>query len=188
MKIFTVILLTTLFGLSPLGALAQSAPLTPGIELAGTMDQTINSANAQAGDPFVISNVSSVGGSGSVTNATIYGHVADVTTAGQGRNAAVKLAFDRVQLYDGKRFSLDARPIHIDVVTKTNAPKEGLGAIAGDLLGNWVGQTIGVGLLGPIGLAGGYLLAKNARQNVTIPQNSLITLQVITAHRQAAAS
>jgi hypothetical protein len=187
MKIFTSLFLAALFGLTPLGAMAQSSPLQPGMVLAGTMDQTINSANAHVDDPFVISNVSSVGGSGAVTNATIYGHVASVTTAGQGRNARVLLAFDRVQLYDGKRFSLDARPVHIDVVTKTNAPKEGLGAIAGDLLGNWVGQTIGVGLLGPIGLVGGYLLAKNARQNVTIPQNSLITLQVITSHRQAAA-
>jgi hypothetical protein len=31
----------------------------------------------------------------------------------------------------------------------------------------------------PVGLAGGFLFAKNARQNVTIPQNSLVTLQVI---------
>jgi hypothetical protein len=187
MKIFPSVFVAALLGLAPLGALAQTSALAPGIELAGTMDQTITSASAHAGDPFVISNVSSVGGSGAVTNATIYGHVADVTTAAQGRNARVELAFDRVQLYDGQRFSLDARPIHIDVVTKTNAPREGLGAIAGDLLGNWAGQTIGVGLLGPIGLAGGYLLAKNARQNVTIPQNSLITLQVITSRRQAAA-
>lgn len=182
MKIAPV-LLSALIGLTPLGAMAQTSPLTPGTDLTGTMDQTITSSSAYAGEPFKISNVNSA--SGSVANGTIYGHVADVTKAGMGRNARVQLAFDRVQLYDGRRFSLDARPIHVNVVTKTNAPREGAGAIVGDLLGNWLGKTIGVALLGPIGLVGGYLVAKNARQNVTIPQNSLVTLQVITSRRQA---
>ena len=36
------------------------------------------------------------------------------------------------------------------------------------------------------GQIGGFLVAKNARQNVTIPQNSLVTLEVLTARRQAA--
>jgi hypothetical protein len=187
MKHFTTMLLTAAIALTPLGAMAQNmGGLAPGTELAGTMDQTIASSNAQVGDPFKISNVSSVDGSGVITDATIYGHVTSVTTAGQGRNAGVQLAFDRIQTQDGRNFALDARPMHIDVVTKSNALKEGGGAFAGDLLGNWVGQTIGLGVLGPLGLVGGYLLAKNSRQNVTIPQNSLITLQVLTARRQAA--
>jgi hypothetical protein len=155
------------------------------MDLTGTMDQTISSSSAHAGDAFKISNVTSTNGYGTVTNATIYGHVASVTTAGQGRNARVQLAFDRVQLYDGKRYSLTARPTHIKVVTKSNAAREGVGAVVGDLLGNYIGKVIGVGLLGPIGLIGGFLVAKNARQNVTIPQNSLVTLQVITSRPQA---
>jgi hypothetical protein len=186
MKLLTPLLLTAVLGLTPIGALAQTSPLSPGTELTGTMDETISSSSAHVGDRFRISNVTSTNGTGTVTDATIYGHVDAVTTAAQGRNAGIRLAFDRVQLYDGKRFTLDARPTHVKVVTKSNATREGAGAIIGDLLGNYVGKVIGASLLGPLGLIGGFLVAKNARQNVTIPQNSLVTLQVITSRRQAA--
>jgi hypothetical protein len=186
MKGFTTVLLTAALGLTPLGAMAQtSSPLSPGTELTGTLNQAISSSSAHAGDPITISHVTSADGSGTVTAATIYGHVESVTTAGMGRNARIRLSFDQAQLYNGKRFTLAARPTHINVVTKSNAAREGVGAIVGDLLGNWVGKTIGVGLLGPLGLIGGYLVAKNARQNVTIPQYSLVTLQVLTSRRQA---
>jgi hypothetical protein len=184
MKFLIPSVLAAVLGLTPLGALAQTSPLSPGMDLTGTMDQTISSSTAYVAQPFKVSNVTS-GGDGAVTNATVYGHVAAVTKASMGRNARVLLAFDSIQLYDGKRFPLDARPVHINVVTKSNAPREGAGAIVGDLLGNYVGKVIGVGLLGPLGLIGGYLVAKNARQNVTIPQNSLVTLQIIRSRRQA---
>ena len=164
--------------------MAQASPLAPGMDLTGTMNQTIASSSAHVGDRFVVSNVTS-GSDRTVSNATIYGHVAGVTTAAQGRKARVRLAFDWIRLYDGKQYPLDARPVHINVVTKTNAGREGLGAVVGDLLGNYAGKVIGVGLLGPVGLVGGYLMAKNDRQNVTIPQNSLVTLQVIRSLRQA---
>jgi hypothetical protein len=185
MKHLVSILFATVFGLAPLGAIAQTTgPVEPGMVLSGTMDSAIASNTAHIGDRFVISNVSS-GADGMIANATIDGHVAAVSPASQGHNARVRLSFDWLRLYDGKQYPLDARPIHINVVTKSNATKEGAGAIVGDLLGNWIGQTIGVGLLGPLGLIGGYLVAKNARQNVTIPQNSLVTMQVIRPLRQA---
>ena len=153
------------------------------MDLTGTMDQTISSSSAQVGDRFVISNVTP-GADGAIANATVYGHVAGAT--GRPRpKARVRLAFDWIRLYDGKQYPLVARPVHIDVVTKSNAAREGVGAVVGDLLGNYIGKVIGVGLLGPLGLVGGYLIAKNARQNVTIPQNSLITLQLIRSLRQA---
>ncbi len=185
MKTLLSLLLAAVFGLTPLGAMAQSSsPLQPGMDLTGTMDQSISSSSAHVGDHFVISNVTS-GADGVVSNATIYGHVAGVSVASQGHNARVRLAFDWIKLYDGKQFPLDARPVHIKVVTKSNATREGIGTVIGDLLGTYIGKVIGVGLLGPIGLVGGYLIAKNARQNVTIPQNSLITLQLIRSLRQA---
>jgi hypothetical protein len=176
--------LAAAIGVTPLAATAQSSPLTPGMDLTGTMDATISSSSAHVGDRFVLSNVTS-GADGAVANATISGHVAGVTPAAQGRQARVRLAFDWIRLYDGKQYPLDARPLHIDVVTKSNASREGIGAVAGDLLGNYLGKVIGVGLLGPLGLVGGYLVAKNARQNVTIPQNSLVTLQLLRSLRQA---
>lgn len=184
MRIFASVCLAALVGLTPLGAMAQTPSLRPGMDLTGTMDQTLSSTSAFVGEAFKLSNVTSTG-TDAIANATIYGHVSSVTKAAMGRNARVQLAFDRLQLYNGASYALDARPLHIKVVTKSNAPREGIGAVVGDLLGNWAGQSIGLALLGPIGLVGGYLIAKNARQNVTIPQNSLVTLQVVNSHRQA---
>src|ERR1700681_312736 len=81
MKNFVPYLLAAVLGLAPLSASAQTSPLAPGMELTGTMDQTINSSSVHAGDQFVISNVTS-GDRGIVSNATIYGHVAEVTGSG----------------------------------------------------------------------------------------------------------
>jgi hypothetical protein len=169
---------------APLGASAQSSPISPGMELSGTINQSISSANAYAGEPFTVSNVTDTSGSGRIVGATIYGHVTGVTKPGLGRNARVRLAFDHIVLRSGRRYALDARPLHIRVMTKNNAGREAGGAIVGDLLGNFIGKTLGVALLGPIGLVGGFLVAKNARQNVVIPSNSLVTLQVLRAYRQ----
>ncbi len=178
------ILLAVAMIAAPLGAAAQSSPVAPGMELQGTINQSIDSANASPGEPFTISNVTSADGSGRIVGATISGHVADVTKPGLGRNARVRLAYDRIVLANGRSYGLDARPLHVQVMTKSNAPREAGGAVVGDLLGNWIGKTIGVAVLGPIGLVGGFLVAKNARQNVVIPQSSLVTLQVLRAYRQ----
>ncbi len=78
----------------------------------------------------------------------------------------MRLAYDRIMLRSGRAYGLDARPLHLQVTTKSNAPREAGGAVVGDLLGNWLGKTIGVAVLSPIGLIGGFLVAKNARQNV----------------------
>lgn len=170
----------------PLTAAAQSAaPLRPGMELAGTMEQSISSRSAYVGEPFEIDNVTSTDGYGRVTDAKIYGRVDAVTHAGQGRSAAVRLDFRRLVLPDGRTYALYARPEHIQVNTKNNAAKEAGGAIVGDLLGNYIGKVLGVGLLGPLGLVGGFLVAHNNRQPVVIPKNSLVTLRVLTARRQA---
>jgi hypothetical protein len=155
------------------------------MELAGTMSRAISSGNAYDGEPFAIDNVTSTRGYGAVTDATVYGHIARVTKAGQGTAGKVRLDFDRIVLQDGRSYALDARPEHIQVLTKKNGLKEAGGAVAGDLLGNYLGKVIGVGLLGPIGLVGGFLIAKNNHQQVVIPRDSLVTLRVLTARRQA---
>jgi len=185
MKRFSSIVLAVAMLAAPLASSAQSSPVVPGMELSGTMNQSISSANAYVGEPFTVSNVTDSAGSGRIVGATVYGHVTGVTKPGIGRNARVRLSFDRIRLRGGRVYALDARPTHIRVMTKSNAAREAGGAVVGDLLGNWIGKTIGVALLGPIGLVGGFLVAKNARQNVVIPQSSLVTIQVLRAYRQA---
>jgi uncharacterized membrane protein YebE (DUF533 family) len=69
--------------------------------------------------------------------------------------------------------------------TKNNSLNEAGGAVAGMILGNIIGKKLGTNAGGLVGAGGGYLYAKNAKQNLTVPANSLITVQVLRAYRQA---
>lgn len=182
MRTILTALAAVAFVLAPLAAPAQVAP---GTRLSGTIDQSLNSGSAQVGQRFTLSHVSTTSGSGAVTAGTITGHVTAVQRAGQGRPGRIDLDFDRL-VTNGQSYALAARATDVKVQTKSNVGKEILGAVGGMLVGNVLGKMIfhsGAG--GAVGATGGFLLAKNNRQNVTIPQNSVVTVQVVSARRQA---
>ncbi|MBV8750871.1 MAG: hypothetical protein JO103_14290 [Candidatus Eremiobacteraeota bacterium] len=120
-----------------------------------------------------------------INGATIYGHVCDVRSAGQGRSAQLQLCLDKLHTRSGGSYALDGRVTNAQVTTKSNAVNEAGGAVAGMIVGNIVGKKLGTNMGGLLGAAGGYIYAKNAKQNVTIPQNSTVTVQVLRARRQA---
>jgi uncharacterized membrane protein len=69
--------------------------------------------------------------------------------------------------------------------TKNNGLKEAGGALAGMLVGNAITKTIfGIAGGGLVGAVGGFLIAKNNRENMTIPANSTVTVRVAGARRQ----
>jgi hypothetical protein len=163
--------------------LAASAAITPGTQLTGSLDQSLDSKGAQVGQRFTMSNVHSQ--DNNINNARIYGHVCDVRTAGQGTPGKIQLCFDKLVTASGTSYKIDGRATDVKVVTKSNVGNEVGGAVAGLILGNIVGKKLGTNVGGLLGAAGGYVYAKNARQQVTIPQNSLVTVQVLRAYRQA---
>jgi hypothetical protein len=163
--------------------LAASAQVAPGTTLSGTINQSLSSNTATVGEPFTMSNVRS--SDGSVTGATIYGHVASVQKAGQGTPGRVRLGFDRLVTRGGASYAIDARATDVKVQTKSNALKEAGGAVAGMVVGNILGKAIGTNVGGLLGAAGGYIVAHNNRQNVTVPSGSAVTVQVLSARRQA---
>ena len=163
--------------------LAASAAVTPGTELSGTIDQSFSSGNAQVGQTFTVSNVHS--SDNNITGATIYGHVADVVKAGQGTPGQLALGYDRLVTRSGNTYALSGRTSNVQVDTKSNTVKEAGGALAGMIVGNIVGKKLGTNAGGLVGAAGGYIAAKNNRAQVTIPQNSAVTVQVLTARAQA---
>lgn len=163
--------------------LVASAQISPGTTLVGTIDQNLSSKDVVVGQRFTMSNVHSQ--DNNINGATIYGHVADVQHASQGRPGKISLAFDKLHTRSGGSYTLDGRATGVQENTKNNTLNEAGGAVAGMILGNIVGKKLGTNMGGLLGAAGGYLYAKNARQNVTIPQNSVVTVQVLTARRQA---
>ena len=163
--------------------LAASAQISAGTELNGTIDQSLDTKSAVVGQRFTMSNVHSQ--DNNINGATIYGHVDSVQSAGQGRKAQISLAFDKLRTRSGGSYALDGRATAVQENTKSNAVNEAGGAVAGMIVGNIVGKKLGTNMGGLLGAAGGYIYAKNAQQNVTIPANSAVTVQVIRARRQA---
>ncbi len=162
--------------------LAASAAISPGTELVGTFDQSISSKDAVVGQRVTISNVHSQ--DNNITGGTIYAHVDSVQSAGQGKPGQVSIAYDSLKTRSGNTYALTGRTTGITENTKSNAVNEAGGAVAGMIVGNILGKKVGTNMGGLLGAAGGYIYAKNAKQNVTIPQNSVVTVQVLTARRQ----
>lgn len=163
--------------------LAASAQISAGTELSGTIDQNLDSKTAVVGQRFTMSNVHSQ--DNNINGATIYGHVDEVQAASQGRAAKISIAFDKLHTRSGGSYALDGRATAVQQNTKSNVLNEAGGAVAGMIVGNILGKKIGTNAGGLVGAAGGYIYAKNAKQNVTIPANSTVTVQVIRARRQA---
>ncbi len=167
-------------GLAPLTAQAQ---VGPGTILVGSMDQSIDSKSAQVGQRFTMSAVHSQ--DNNISGATIYGHVSDVQRASQGRAGKIELAFDKLHTRSGASYALMGRAQDVQTNTKNNTVKEVGGAVVGMLVGNLIGKKLGTNLGGALGAGGGYLFAKNSKENVTVPQNAVVSVQVTSARRQA---
>ena len=170
-------------GIATLTAGALAAPYA-GTQCAGTITTTIDTGTATVGQPVILTNVRSQ--SGDITGATMYGTVTRVVRAGQGRPAQIQMTFNRLRLPNGTTYAINGVVTGMQTNTKSNAAKEAGGAVAGMLVGNMLLKTIfhasGGGLLGA---AGGYLIAKNNRQNMTIPAGSVVRVELRSVRRQA---
>jgi len=163
--------------------LAAAAQIYPGIQLSGTIDQSVTSANAQIGQRVTVSNVHSQ--DNNINGAVLYGHVEDVQAASQGRAATIEITWDKLRTRSGNSYAINARTVSMQVNTKNNTLNEAGGAVAGMIIGNILGKKLGTNAGGAVGAAGGYLYGHNAKQNVTIPANSVVTVQVVHSYRQS---
>ncbi len=144
---------------------------------------TLDSKSAYAGQPVVLTNVATR--DGSVSGATLYGMVTDVTHPGSGRNAQIRIHFETLRFANGTSAPVDGVVASMQVNTKSNAAKEVGGALVGMLIGNAVAKTIlGVSGGGVVGAIGGYVIAKDSRADVTIPAQTAITVRLAGPRRQ----
>ena len=183
------------FVLLPSLALAQAAPPPPegvpqrpiyapepGTQFSGTLLQSVSSKTARVGDQVVLVNVNSR--DGSITGARMFGRVAATQRAGQGQSGQVYLEFDTLQLANGAIYPIAGEVTQVHVKTANNGAKEALGALGGMIVGNILGKWIGTNYGGLFGAAGGYLVAKNNREDVSIPANSDVNVRLVPPHPQ----
>ncbi len=154
----------------------------PGTQFSGSLLQSISSKTANVGDQVVLVNVNSL--DGSITGARLFGRVAATQRAGQGQSGQVYISFDTLQLANGAIYPIAGEVTQVNVKTANNGAKEALGALGGMIVGNILGKWIGTNYGGLFGAAGGYLVAKNNRSDVTIPANSGVNVRLVPPHPQ----
>jgi len=179
-RTFLAAVAAAFIGLVPISALAN---IGPGTVLVGSMDQSLDSKSVQVGQRFTMSDVHSQ--DNDINGGTIYGHVSDVQRAGQGRPGKIELAFDKLRTRSGNSYALTGRAQNVQTNTKNNALKEVGGAVAGMIVGNVLGKMVHTNAGGLLGAGGGYILAKNNKENVSIPQHAVVSVQVTSARRQS---
>ncbi|HUA09881.1 MAG TPA: hypothetical protein VMA98_11495 [Candidatus Acidoferrales bacterium] len=177
----------SVFGLFLASAIAASAALTQGTLLNGTIDANYSSNHAYVGQRVSLSNVTNDDGSGTVTGARMYGTVVAVQKAGQGTPGKIRFHFTELVLANGTRYAIDSRVTEMKAVTKNNAAKEIGGAVAGMLVGNAIGKSLfHLGGGGVVGAAGGFLLAKNNRQDINVDAGTIVQVRILSVTRRQA--
>jgi hypothetical protein len=162
---------------------AALARVTAGTVLTGTLTTSLDTKSAYVGEDVYADNVSSA--DGSIQGASMSGQVDEVQPAGQGTPAKIKLRFDWLRLPNGRNVAIDGVVTQLQSETKNNTLKEAGGALAGMLVGNAITKTIfGIAGGGLVGAIGGFLVAKNNRENMVIPANSQVTVRVAGVRRQ----
>lgn len=159
-------------------ALAQQT-LPQGAVVKGTLAQVLNSKNVNVGDQFTLTNVASQ--DGSVTGATVYGHVASVQRASMGRKAEIGLAYDRIQFADGTSTDVRGQTVSMYEKPKVNSVvKDVAGAVGGMVVGNIVGKWTGMptNLGGGLGAAGGFIVANNVQENFMVPVGTTVSMRL----------
>ena len=166
-------------------AISAQAALTSGSLLNGTISQAYSSNHAYVGEPVVLRNVTSDDGSGSVSSGTLYGTVSSVQKAGQGRPGRIAFRFTRLVTGSGATYAVNTSVTKMKANTKNNTLKEAGGALAGMLVGNMIGKTLfHLGGGGLVGAAGGFLLAKNNKEDINVPAGSIVQVQVNSVSRR----
>lgn len=161
-------------------ALAKEINIASGTEMTAEVMHAISSKGTQKGDQiYVMLMPPYPNGDDAFYHAKIFGHVTDVVSAGQGRNAHLAFAFDKIVLHSGVTAPIAAKVTSVTETKQNNTLKIAGGALAGMLVGNYIGKLFGTNAGGAVGLAGGALLAANNKQNITVPQGSTMKLEVL---------
>jgi hypothetical protein len=168
------------FGLAtaPFAALA-SQTIPAGYGLNGNLQVALDTKSSYSGQPVSIAIVPPYpNGVSSLSGATIYGHVGQVTPGGRGTNPQLSIILDKIKFHNGSSVSLGA------VVNKLEPKKDKrgrvlLGTAGGMFLGNWAGKALfGGNAGGAVGAATGFLLSSNNKGDFHVPAGSPVGMQL----------
>jgi hypothetical protein len=178
-KIATCVAIAALLAAPTIAPAAKVVTLASGAMVTAKINQTIDSGSANEGQKFTMHVVQPYPmGNSEFAGAALYGHVTHVVRAGQGTNAQLQFAIDRVVLPNGAT----GRPVLMIQSQETqhhnNTTNLLLSAAAGMVVGNWIGKAVfHSNLGGAAGVIAGALYAQNARTNVSLRQGSEVVFE-----------
>lgn len=163
-------------------ATAPAAPvvtLASGTDVTASMNQTIDSGTATTGEHFTMTvQPPYPQGSSAFHGGQLYGHVTQVIPAGQGRNAELQIAIDKMVLPDGAQGYPQLSVLTQQTQAHNNTTKVALSALGGMAVGNWLGKAVfQTNAGGAVGFIAGALIASNNRSNVSIAQGSQVVFE-----------
>ncbi len=144
----------------------------------------INTKNAQVGDTFTMEVAPPYPNDDpNFAQATIRGHVAEVQSAGQGRKAQLRLAFDAIAFSNGQSQPVEGSIVKLETQNENTTARKALGAGAGMAVGSQtIGRILGGALGGVVGTlggaVGGYLYGANEKANFDVAQGAKATIEV----------
>jgi hypothetical protein len=164
----------------PMAAFAAPVYLNAGAMVTSKINSTIDSGSAHAGDKFTMTMTTPYpNGNSQYNNAQLFGHVVHVVSAGQGQNAELTFAIDRVVMAGGRQGNVSMKLQSQETQRHNNISNIALTAVAGMLVGNAIGKTVFKSNLGgAAGLIAGALYANNKKTNVSLRQGSVVVTEV----------
>jgi uncharacterized protein YcfJ len=167
---------------APIAAAASTNPveLNAGSMVTSSINQTIDSGSAHAGDRFTMTVLTPYPGNNSVyDNAKLYGHVTRVVSAGQGQNPVLEFNIDRMVLTNGRQAGVSMLLQSQATQRHNMIANTAITALGGMIVGNMIGKTLFKSNLGgAAGLVAGALYANNKKANVSLRQGSVVVTEV----------
>jgi uncharacterized protein YcfJ len=166
----------------PMAAVASTNPveLNAGSMVTSSINQTIDSGSAHAGDRFTMTVLTPYpGNNGVYDNAKLYGHVTRVVRAGQGQNPVLEFNIDRMVLASGRQADVSMLLQSQATQRHNMIANTAITALGGMIIGNMIGKSLFKSNLGgAAGLIAGALYANNKRSNVSLRQGSVVVTEV----------
>ncbi len=158
---------------------ARVITLASGTDVTASMNQTLDSGSATVGQRFTMNVVQPYPqGDSAFRGGELYGHVTQVVPAGQGRNAELQIAIDKMTLPNGAQGSPMLAVQAQQTQQHDNTAKVAMAALGGMVVGNWIGKTVFQSNAGgAVGFIAGALYAANNRTNVSLRQGSQVVFE-----------
>jgi hypothetical protein len=150
-----------------------------GVVYYGKLEQPIDTKTSKDNDAFALGEVRS--SDKSLTDATIDGHLENVSAAGTMRKPSLTLVFDDIRMADGTKAPVNVQLISTGQFNPKTHHLRTIGLmIGGAITGHEAAKRTGMGHGALLGAAGAYVLSQQLKTNISVPAGSVVELKFVS--------